>query len=155
MKNTTPNDSEKLSGLTARIKDTVQSSSFDQYVAFELIEEACGGSLASREGKAPMVTFNREALEDLRELVNRLNMNIDPATIKDDQDMDLYTEMIDTAENLISARDAQLKATESPAEQQRLQEQQAARDLRVREAVIQAQRGNVWNTMGDKKRKAS
>ena len=105
-----PHTHEVVDSLTARIEElaTCPESAFNADEAINVLEEADGGSLASKVHTAGLIDFTPKQLDQFEIVVRRFDNN--PPPVNDNDDLELYTDLVSEAQELIALRRAQIKA---------------------------------------------
>lgn len=100
---TNPNGREVLGSLPARLDELAHcpEEQFNPDEAANAIEEAVGGSLMSDDHRAAALDFRAEDLAALGVVVRRLEAN--PFEMKDNNDLELYADLIENAHFTIDA----------------------------------------------------
>jgi len=100
---------EMLGALTARLDELAScpEAQFDAEHAVDAIEESIGGSLASTTHRAAINDFTVEDIDHLETVVQRFDQN--PPAVRDNEDLELYTDMVAEAESLIATRREQIE----------------------------------------------
>lgn len=99
---------EMLGAITARLDElaTCPENQFDADHAVDAIEESIGGSLASTTRRAAINDFTIEDIDHLETVVNRFDQS--PPAMNDNEDLELFTDLIAEARLLIETRREQI-----------------------------------------------
>ncbi len=154
---TADNQNEVLGSLTARLEELSHcpDNQFDAFQAADAIEEAVGGSLASKTKRAAIIDFTTQDIDHLETVVAKFNKN--PPEAKDDQDLELYIDLIDEARQIIEVRREQIvKETALGGREARIKAELKGQRARQEELFV-ATSQNGLNAAGDvdKKRRRS
>lgn len=104
-----PNQNDMLGKVTARLEElaTCPEAEFNPEYAVNAIEEAIGGSLASKTHRAAINDFTTAEINHLEKVVKRFDQN--PPAVRDNEDLELYTDMVAEAELVIATRREQIE----------------------------------------------
>ena len=102
------NHNEMLGALTARLDElaTCLEKEFNPDHAVDALEESVGGSLASSNRHAAINEFSIADIDHLETVVRRFDRH--PPALHDNQDLELYTNLIEEAQELIQVRREQI-----------------------------------------------